>query len=125
MVAERLDRHRQGSDAEAAAARLLEGQGFHIRARNVRFTGGELALVAERDELRVFVEVRMRTTAFWGDPGLTITWRKQRRIVQVAQRYLIRERIRRRAIRFDGVTVQGRGANAALQHIPNAFDAGE
>jgi putative endonuclease len=29
-----------------------------------------------------------------------------------------------RAIRFDVVTVVGRGEKAALEHIPNAFDAG-
>jgi putative endonuclease len=120
-----VDRQQFGIEAEEAAARFLEAAGYTIRARNVRCTGGELDLVAERDDLICFVEVRMRSSAAWGDPSQTVSWRKQQRVVRSAMRYLASEGIRGRSIRFDVVSVLGRGAAAELEHIPNAFDAGQ
>jgi putative endonuclease len=119
-----VDRQRLGRGGEALAARLLEAQGFTIRASNVHVRGGELDLVAERGVLLCFVEVRMRSRACWGDPAATVTHRKQRRVIRAARRYLAAERIQGREIRFDVITVLGEGEGATVQHIPNAFDAG-
>src|SRR5262245_1834032 len=110
-----------GKEAEDLAAGFLEGAGYVVRARNVRYTGGELDLVVEQGELLAFVEVRMRSNAEWGVPTASISWKKQRRVVLAAMRYLALERIRDRPIRFDVISVLGRGTGAVLEHIPNAF----
>ena len=122
MVA--VDRRAFGKAGEDGAVALLEKQGFRIRARNFSCRYGELDIVAEREELVVFVEVRMRSHAAWGDPALTISRRKQRRVVTAALHYLFAHDLRDRMIRFDVVTVLGRGEKAVIEHIPNAFDAG-
>src|SRR5262245_44695262 len=113
-----------GGEAERAAARFLVQRGYRIRDRNVRCRFGELDIVAELGELLCFVEVRMRSTQLWGDPALTISFRKQRRVVKSALEYLGDHQIRNRMVRFDVISVVGQGTRAALEHIPDAFDAG-
>jgi putative endonuclease len=103
---------------------FLERAGYRIRERNWLVREGELDIVAERDEFLCFVEVRMRTSALFGEPSLTVTREKQRRVVRAALRYLQRKPAPLRMIRFDVMTVLGRGRNAVIEHLPGAFDAG-
>ena len=41
-----------------------------------------------------------------------------------ALHYLLAYGVRGKMIRFDVVSVIGRGSDAVLEHLPNAFDAG-
>jgi putative endonuclease len=113
-----------GGDAEELCAAWLERAGYRVRERNWQVREGELDIVAERDDLLCFVEVRMRTSATFGDPSLTVTWEKQRRVVRAALRYLQRRPAGGRMVRFDVMTVRGRGPAAIIEHLPGAFDAG-
>lgn len=118
-----VDTRLYGQEGEAAAVRMLEAEGFHILARNFSCAWGELDIVARKADLVCFVEVRMRSHAAWGDPAHTISFRKQRRVVKAALHYLFAHDLREHMIRFDVVTIVGRGARAQMEHIPNAFDA--
>jgi putative endonuclease len=118
------DRRGFGLEGEDATAKLLESQGYAIRSRNFRCRYGELDLVAEKDDILCFVEVRMRSSAIWGDPSNSISWSKQRRVVKAALHYLLAYGLRNKMVRFDVVSVIGRGRDAVLEHLPNAFDAG-
>jgi putative endonuclease len=118
------ERRRYGNEAEETAVRYLEGQGYRVLARNYTCRWGELDIVAERGEVVAFVEVRMRSTAVWGDPSLTVSRAKQRRVVKTALYFLMAYNIRERMVRFDVVSVVGRGPDASVEHLPDAFDAG-
>jgi len=118
------DRAKLGGHAEDQCAAYLERAGYRVRERNWLVREGELDIVAERGEMLCFVEVRMRTSAVFGDPSLTVTREKQRRVVRAALRYLQRWPAPRRMIRFDVMTVLGRGKDAVIEHLPGAFDAG-
>lgn len=120
----RTERRRAGDAAESAAAAFLEARGMRVRERNFHCREGEIDIVAEHGDVLCFVEVRMRSTDAWGDPALTVSRGKQRRVVKAALRYLFRNRLSGRAVRFDVVSVVGRGPAASLEHIPDAFDAG-
>lgn len=117
-------RQQYGSEAEEAAAQHLEALGYRIRHRNFRCRYGELDLIAEKDETVCFVEVRMWSKAAWGDPSLTVSWAKQRKVVRAALHYQFRYDLRRKMLRFDVISVVGRGSSARVEHLPNAFDAG-
>jgi putative endonuclease len=119
-----VDRSKLGGDAEEQCAAWLERAGYRVRERNWLVREGELDIVAERDDLLCFVEVRMRSSATFGDPSLTVTREKQRRVVRAALRYLQRRPAARRMVRFDVMTVLGRGPDAVIEHLPGAFDAG-
>ncbi len=124
MARAEVDRRGYGNEAEEAVVRLLEARGYRIRARNFRCRYGELDIVAELADTVCFVEVRMRSTAVWGDPAHTVSFAKQRRVVKAALHYLFAYDLRDRMMRFDVVSVVGHGEKASVEHIPNAFDAG-
>jgi putative endonuclease len=113
-----------GGEAEQLVVEHLEREGFVVRDRNVHCRRGELDVVAERGLVLAFVEVRMRSTAAWGDPSQTVTQAKQRRVVLAAHEYCQRHRLFERVIRFDVASVVGRGPGAAVEYIADAFDAG-
>ena len=119
-----VDRRRFGDQGEDATVQFLEAKGYAIRSRNFRCRYGELDVVAEKDGTICFVEVRARATAIWGDPSYTVSRSKQRRIVKAALHYMLAYSVRGKMIRFDVVSIVGRGRDAAVEHYPNAFDAG-
>jgi putative endonuclease len=122
--AEPRERRQYGNAAEETAVGFLEARGWRVLARNWTCRYGELDVVAEREDVVCFVEVRMRSTAVWGDPAHTVSFAKQRRVVKAALHYLFAHELGERMMRFDVISVVGRGERATVEHIPGAFDAG-
>jgi putative endonuclease len=96
----------RGIEAEALAARFLEGNGLAILNRNYRTRFGEVDLVARDGATLVFVEVRQRSWSAWGGAAASIDARKQSRVVAAARHYLSRLATEP-PCRFDVVTLQG------------------
>ncbi len=119
-----MDRQELGGRSEQLVAEALERDGYTVLERNVRSRMGELDIVAEKGEVLCFVEVRSRSTDAQGDPALTVSRAKQRKVVLAAMAWLQRQRLFEREIRFDVASVVGRGQDARVELIPNAFDAG-
>lgn len=113
-----------GDQGEQLVVELLEREGYRVLERNVRFRQGELDIVAEKDDVLCFVEVRRRSTGVWGDPSATVSCAKQRKVVRAAMGFLSRHRLWERMIRFDVASVVGRGSDAVVEYLPAAFDAG-
>ena len=95
-----------GFDGEERAARFLAERGMAIVARNFRTRFGEIDLVARDGETLVFVEVRRRANAAYGDAADSITEAKRRRIESAARGYLATLR-REPPCRFDVITLDG------------------
>ena len=105
------------------AAKFLEQQGLRILARNVRYRGGELDLVAEHGQTIVFVEVRLRQHQDFGGAAASISPSKQRRVILAARQWLHEEPQRaRRPCRFD-VLLFPRIELAAAEWLQAAFTA--
>jgi putative endonuclease len=117
------DRRRLGLDAERRAAALLEREGFKVLLRNFRCRAGELDIVAQRGEMLVIAEVRLRSHDDYGGAAASITAAKRSRIVRAA-RYLLRRRptLARLAVRFDILLLSESGG--PIEWIDSAFDAG-
>jgi len=115
-------RSRLGARGEDAAVELLRAGGYRIVARNHRCPRGEIDVIAEKDDLLVFVEVRTRATSAFGGPEETVGSRKQRRVIAAARDYLARRRGRAKAARFDVIAIVDGPQGPSLTHIENAFD---
>lgn len=112
-----------GQAGESAAEEYLRRKGYRILARNVRSSLGELDLVAEDDQVLVFVEVKARRTDAFGGAIHAVHHRKQEKLIQLAAQYLARHHIKDRLCRFDVVLLQGPNAVAPqIEHIQNAFE---
>ena len=113
-----------GAYGEAAASKELIRRGYRIVERNCRSRWGELDVVAYDGETLVFVEVKARRGAQFGDPASAVDQRKQQRLVRLAQRYLAHRRLGEPLCRFDIVVVDQRDrGRSRVEIISNAFDA--
>ncbi len=83
------DRTKLGLEAEEAACRWLTEEGYRILDRNWRRPWGELDIVADRNGVVSFVEVKAssrRQTGF--DPFLRADGRKMHKVKRTAQTWL-------------------------------------
>lgn len=76
-----------GALGEGLAARYLEGKGYDILAKNFKKPWGEIDIVAEKDGILVFVEVKTNSRKFSADfsPELRVDYRKTRHIARAAE----------------------------------------
>ncbi len=110
-----------GKEAEVAAEQSLRQQGYRILGRNVRFSNGELDLVAKKDDTIVFVEVKARRTAKFGGAPFAVTPQKQQRLIRLAAQYLAQHQLSQSLSRFDVMLYQHAGGGQ-LEHVENAFE---
>ncbi len=96
-----------GKEGEKAAVRFLKKKGYRIIEKNYRNKSGEIDIIAEQDQVLVFVEVKSRADAEYGDPLEAVTPYKQRKIGQVARGFMAQHRIEDRSCRFDVVGIRG------------------
>ncbi len=78
-----------GQAGEERAYSFLEDHGFTIIEKNYSFsTAGEIDLIARKDNLLIFVEVKTRSTEKFGGARYSINPRKRRTIRRVANQFL-------------------------------------
>lgn len=111
-----------GIYAEKLACDFLEASGFEIEKRNYRAKNGEIDIIARKDELVVFVEVKARKTKTYGEPVEAVTPTKIERIRGAALEYL-RETGSKGKLRFDviSITFDKDGLCATIKHLPGSF----
>jgi putative endonuclease len=91
-----------GQQAEQRACDYLLGQGLKLVARNFNCARGELDLVMDDRGTLVFVEVRCRRDAGYGNAAESVDARKQARLIAAAQIYLQQHpRAAQQPCRFD------------------------
>lgn len=116
-----------GQRWERLARRRLEAEGYEIVEANYRSRAGgcEIDFIARDGDVFCFIEVKGRSGPAFGAPAEAVTAEKRRRIVQVAEQYLSRERVRPDC-RFDVVSIVERGeggGDAEVEILRGAFEA--
>ncbi len=110
----------RGRAGEQLAADYLAGKGYQIVDRNYHCRWGELDLVAKKDGLIVFVEVKLRRDDRFSSAIEAVTYQKQRKLRAAASMWLAEKSCDLPA-RFDVVEVYT--GTRRLLHTENAFDA--
>ena len=110
---------RLGVDAERVACDALETEGWTVRATRLRTPAGEIDLVAERDGLLAFVEVKARPTL--AAAAAALGPRQRARLLAAAEIVLAEHPDWGRAgVRFDVLLVD---AESRVRRIADAFRA--
>lgn len=81
-------KRRQGAKFEYQARLFLESQGLKFIAANQSFKCGELDLIMRDGNTFVFVEVRQRKNADYGNAVESVDWTKQQRWLATANMWL-------------------------------------
>ncbi|WP_022949059.1 YraN family protein [Methylohalobius crimeensis] len=111
-----------GQAAENHALAYLEKRGLKLLTRNYRWRGGEIDLILEDRGTLVFAEVRFRRNNRFGGALASVDARKQKRLIQCAQHYLVRHR-EDAPVRFDVVALTATTGGFELEWVRDAFQA--
>jgi len=106
-----------GKKGEANIINYLESKGFNILERNYRYRQKEVDIIAKKDEIIAFVEVKLRTNSKFGEGVEAISNFKKRNIITVAKYYISSRNLYNYNIRFDVATITRNN----LVYIENAF----
>ena len=114
-----------GAWGEEQAARYLSKHGYRVLEKNYLVRGGEIDLIAENREYLVFVEVKLRKNADFGEAKEFVGYGKQNRVRLAAMHYLSEHETDLQP-RFDVIEIYGeRGTpyrKLEIHHIENAFE---
>ena len=111
---------RLGVDAEAAAEAALVAEGWQVVARRLRTGAGEIDLVAVRDGLTAFIEVKARPSL--AQAAFAVAPRQQARLLAAAEAALAANPGWGAAgVRFDVMLVDATGQ---VRRIVDALRAG-
>lgn len=81
-----------GREGEKLAAAYLEQRGYTILHRNWRYSHYEIDLIALKDNLLHFVEVKYRSSNWHGNPEEAVTKKKVASLLQAIDQYLFSNR---------------------------------
>jgi len=113
-----------GQKGEKQAALYLRSLGYEILENNWRFKKAEIDIIARRDDILVFVEVKTRASEYFGKPEEFISKRQASLIIDAASQYMVQ--IEHEAeFRFDIISIiMIKGILKSLNHFEDAFFPG-
>jgi putative endonuclease len=114
------DHIKTGSKGEKLATEFLENNGYKILEKNWRSGRYEIDIIAEEKNILVFIEVKTRTTDYYGYPEESVNKTKQDHILQAAEDYVILNNINRE-IRFDIISIIINGNIQKIYHVVDAI----
>lgn len=112
---------KKGFTVERLAAKFLRNNGLKIKATNFSCKLGEIDIIADDEGTLVFVEVRHRRSPKFGTPAETVTFRKQKKLINTSQYYMQRHKTDT-PCRFDVIESTKDAEKYCFNWIKNAFD---
>ena len=109
-----------GIQGEEIASGYLAGKGYKIVERNWRFGKDEIDIIAENEQFLVIVEVKTRSTNYYGNPEEAVWDQKQRSLIRAANEYVIQKEIDKE-VRFDIFSIVIESNKQTIRHIEDAF----
>ncbi|MBC8060459.1 MAG: YraN family protein [Clostridiaceae bacterium] len=94
-----------GDLGEKIAERYLIENGYKIIDKNFRYKTGEIDLIGKDYEYITFIEVKTRTSSYFGFPREAVTLLKQQKIYRTAEIYILQKKLFKFNFRFDVVEV--------------------
>ena len=111
-----------GNKGEMLASRYLLDKGYAVHHHNWRSGHKEIDIIAQQRNVLVFVEVKSRSSAVFGDAVDAVTPAKIKLLISAAEAYLQKKECDL-CYRFDVVTVTGDGEHRCIEHIEDAFSS--
>ena len=113
-----------GKFGEDFACEYLKRQGYKIQFRNFRCRIGEIDIIAVKDNVLCFIEVKTRNTTTYGLPREAVSLTKQRKIYRCAELYMQSKGIilNMPVLSFDVIEIIKEGtAVKEFHHYPHCF----
>lgn len=102
---------------EKLASKYLQEIGYKIIDRNFICKQGEIDIIAQDKNEKVFIEVKTRTNLNYGYPIEAVTQVKQKHIEKATQYYLYKNFIKNEYVRIDVIEVYLYKNKYKINHI--------
>ncbi|WP_119080771.1 YraN family protein [Chitinophaga alhagiae] len=113
--------HDLGKKGEQMAAAYLQRKQYELLHTNWTSGKKEIDIIARQGNTIVFVEVKTRSTQFFGMPEEAVNARKQELLLRAADQYLLRHALRPEHIRFDIISITLAPGIEEVTHFEDAF----
>ena len=109
-----------GNDGENITVTWLKQKNFTIMSQNYNTRWGEIDIIATKDDVISFVEVKTRLSCYFPISSV-VTKRKQKKIIKTAKSFILKNNIIDKVFRFDIAVVTKQKNDFDVQYLPNAF----
>ncbi len=113
-----------GKFGEDFACAYLQRQGYDILYRNFRCRMGEIDIIAVKDNVLSFIEVKTRCSTKYGRPASAVNLAKQKKIYRCAELYMQSKGIIQNmpVLSFDVIEIIREGTAVKMfHHYPHCF----
>ena len=110
-----------GEKGEIAGAKFLKKNGHKIIETNFSCRHGEIDIIAKKNEITCFVEVKTRSNENYGRPIDAITPFKVKHMVRSAQYYIAKKSLEHQEVRLDIIEVIFHESKPMIRHTENAI----
>ena len=100
-----MNKRKFGAEGEAVAQEYLKNEGYKILETNFYTKKGEIDIIATKDKIIVFVEVKTRSNDKFGTPAMAVNYKKKQHIKITAKIFLMLHKLAKYEIRFDVIEV--------------------
>ncbi len=114
------DHNELGQKGEEIARSFLLSHGLKILETNYRYGKDEVDIIAEEGDYLVIVEVKTRSSSYYGEPEVFVDKKKQYYLIRAANKYINWKDVRKET-RFDIVSVVVTPTGSKVRHIRDAF----
>jgi len=114
----------KGFFGEQQVVRWLQQNGYTIITQNYACKFGEIDIIAKKQDIISFIEVKTRFITYF-DLSELITTSKQRKIIATAKRYIALYGNCRQIYQFDVALVEKTPEGLIVSYIANAFYGSE
>lgn len=109
-----------GEKGEQLAVEYLQKEGYVILERNWRFKKAEVDIIAMKGEVLAVMEVKTRSTSYFGNPQDFVNQKKIQLLVEAINEYVISKDLDVE-VRFDIVAIIKNNQNFEIEHLKDAF----
>lgn len=115
-----MNNKERGMLGEKVAVNYLKKNNYNILEKNYKNKLGEIDIIAEKDDIIIFIEVKARTSNKFGFPYEAVDNRKRKKIINTALAYIKFKMLKEIQFRFDIIEVY-LNKPFKIKHIKNAF----
>lgn len=109
-----------GKEGEQLAVDFLIKNGYQIRDRNWRYLKAEVDIIVQKEDILVVVEVKTRTSDYFGDPQDFINLKKIKLLVSAINEYVASKDLDVE-VRFDIIAIIKNKNKTEIEHLEDAF----
>lgn len=109
-----------GEKGEKFAVKYLQDNGYEILERNYRFLKAEVDIIAKKQDVLIVVEVKTRSTNYFGNPEDFINSKKIKLLVAAIDNYIIEKNLDIE-VQFDIIALIKEKDGFKIEHFKSAF----